>query len=229
MLPPESAVTDQTPSTSIVLVCNNQLDIDILTMLFAARRNFRLVLATTRLNEAVIRMRGLCPDVVVVDPSVHIDAVKRLSEAINKGPGGHLFVLDSRVREGRLHECLRTVSTSYFTRAADADQIVRAVRAAAVSGERYFCPTLEGRVLKTAHGLQLRVDPREPSISTLTDRELQVMRLISEGHSVRECAQRLSLSESTIDNHKARIMKKLRLNKSQHLTRRAIRDGLIVA
>jgi DNA-binding NarL/FixJ family response regulator len=53
------------------------------------------------------------------------------------------------------------------------------------------------------------------------------MRLIALGRSVRDCAHILELAQSTVDNHKSRLMKKLGLRKSQDLTRLAIREGLI--
>ena len=53
------------------------------------------------------------------------------------------------------------------------------------------------------------------------------MLLIAMGYSVRECAKQMHLAASTIDNHKSRLMKKLRIHKSTELTHIAIRDGLI--
>jgi len=64
-------------------------------------------------------------------------------------------------------------------------------------------------------------------LAQLTRRELQVLRLVAQGHSVRQCAEILSRSESTIDNHKARIMKKLGMHRAVELTRFAIREGLV--
>jgi len=58
-------------------------------------------------------------------------------------------------------------------------------------------------------------------------RELEVLRLIAAGHSVKECAKLLGRSTSTIDNHKARLMKKLNCHRLVELTRLAIREGLV--
>jgi DNA-binding NarL/FixJ family response regulator len=64
-------------------------------------------------------------------------------------------------------------------------------------------------------------------LAKLTYRELQVLRLVAEGLSVRQCAEILNRSESTVDNHKARIMKKLGVHRVVELTRFAIREGLV--
>jgi DNA-binding NarL/FixJ family response regulator len=55
-----------------------------------------------------------------------------------------------------------------------------------------------------------------------------VMRLLAQGMSVRDCATKLKLAISTIDNHKARLMKKLNIHKASDLTRIAVREGFIV-
>jgi DNA-binding NarL/FixJ family response regulator len=64
-------------------------------------------------------------------------------------------------------------------------------------------------------------------VAALTSRELDVLRLLARGSSVRDCARQLQLSASTVDNHKTRLMKKLQIHKSSELTQLAIRDGLI--
>lgn len=66
-----------------------------------------------------------------------------------------------------------------------------------------------------------------PVFSKLTNRELEVLTILAEGDTVAECAKKLRLAESTVDNHKSRLMKKLSINKSTGLVRIAIRNGLI--
>lgn len=61
----------------------------------------------------------------------------------------------------------------------------------------------------------------------LSGRELDVWTLIAEGLSVADCAKRLGISQSTADNHKSRLMKKLKVNKSLELVRMAIKHGLV--
>ncbi len=221
--------TDLQPQITLMLVMANRLDQDAVAMLFAHRRRFRIVLSTRSLDEAASRVAGLAPDVVVLDPAIGPNAVHRVAVALSRNDHGQLLVLDTRVHEHRLIESIRAPATSYYTRSISGEHLADAVRAVAAREERLFDPALDHRVLRTPMGLQLRAESEEPTIQQLTARELEVMRLISLGFTVRECAEKLSLSISTIDNHKSRLMKKLRLGKSQHLTRRAIRDGLIEA
>jgi DNA-binding NarL/FixJ family response regulator len=66
-------------------------------------------------------------------------------------------------------------------------------------------------------------------LSYLTGRELDVLRHLAHGHSVRDCSRLLSIAPSTIENHKANIMKKLKVHKTVDLVRIAIRSGLVEA
>ena len=84
------------------------------------------------------------------------------------------------------------------------------------------------RLRLTARGLRLKHTGDEPSLAQLTSRELQIMELLAMGYSVKQSADHLSLAESTIDNHKSRLMKKLDLHKTVELTHKAIKEGLVM-
>jgi DNA-binding NarL/FixJ family response regulator len=66
-------------------------------------------------------------------------------------------------------------------------------------------------------------------LHTLTDRQIEVLKLVAEGHRTREIAKRLGLSIKTIESHRSEIMKRLRIHDVVHLVRYAIRVGLIAA
>jgi DNA-binding NarL/FixJ family response regulator len=117
-------------------------------------------------------------------------------------------------------------AVSYLTRCSGIDVLIAAVYGA-VRGERKFDPAIESRIVRTSQGWRLKQKQGLPSVSQLTNRELEVMRLLAQGQSVRDCASKLNLAESTIDNHKSRLMRKLHVHKAAELTHVAIRDGLI--
>jgi DNA-binding NarL/FixJ family response regulator len=100
------------------------------------------------------------------------------------------------------------------------------VKAASYS-VRVFDPAIDHRVLRTPRGLLLEHHEEQPSVAALTNREREVMELLAQGNSVRDCARVMHLARSTIDNHKSRLMNKLRIHKAAELTQLAIREGLI--
>ena len=75
-------------------------------------------------------------------------------------------------------------------------------------------------------GAETRAPTAEQRLLGLTPRERQVLELIAQGLSVRECAAALKIAESTVDNHKSRLMKKVGVRKSTDLVRFAFRVGV---
>ena len=122
---------------------------------------------------------------------------------------------------------LKLPSFSYITRHTKFEVLANLLSVIAYRGERVFDTRISDRVTTTPHGLKLNQSDDHPSISELTSREMQVMKLLAVGHSVRDCAEKMQLAVSTIDNHKSRMMKKLKIHKATEVTHLAIREGLI--
>jgi DNA-binding NarL/FixJ family response regulator len=159
-------------------------------------------------------------------PNVKRKACQKIVQMVLAGHVQRALVLDERVREALVAAILPFSQMSYLTRQAGSRKLVDSVRSVA-SGERVFDPAIAPRITRTAHGWQLQPAPGQPNIAALTTRELEILKLLAAGRSVRDCAQHLHLSKSTIDNHKTRLMKKLNIHKVTELTHVAIRDGLL--
>jgi len=213
----------------LVILLATPLDCQALSQLFAHKRRLRVVESFSQIELGLEGCRQARPDLLILDPKAGSDVLTKAGELVSKGHAGHLLVLDDRLHEIRLAAALKMPATSYFTRQIDATSLQDAIIKIVSHGQRLFDPKLASRVRRTRRGLRLDSPEDKPSIAHLSVRETEVMRLLAEGKSVRDCALVLQLSESTIDNHKSRLMKKLRLHKVSQLTRRAIRDGLVHA
>jgi DNA-binding NarL/FixJ family response regulator len=123
-----------------------------------------------------------------------------------------------------LFEALRAGASGYVLK-ADADHTLIEACRAAVRGEPFLYP--EGISALVREHFK-RVERGEPVGSDpLTDRETQVVKLIAEGHSGREIAKLLQISEHTVERHREHILDKLGLRDRVALTRYAIRRGLV--
>ena len=182
----------------------------------------------TDIEDAINCCRRTQPRLFVVDPAIGGDALERGLSLVREGAVNHLLVLDARPMEVRLATILGEPAASYFSRMASAPSLAAAMTDMIVAGRRSFDPALAPRLRRSDRGFQLVDAPEHRSISVLSQREQQVMRLLAEGRTVKQCAEALGLSESTIDNHKSRLMKKLGIHKSSELAVRAIRDGLLI-
>ncbi|MFI9273711.1 LuxR C-terminal-related transcriptional regulator [Kitasatospora sp. NPDC052896] len=110
---------------------------------------------------------------------------------------------------------------------ATADQLV-ATLGAAVRGEGAIPPDLLGRLLNQMGRIQRQIlDPRGLSFSGLHQREIEVLRLVSEGHDTREIAQQLAYSERTVKNVLHDVTSRLQLRNRTHAVAYALRQGLI--
>jgi len=164
---------------------------------------------------------------IVIDSTGEFDAVAIAAETLQRKYAKHVVVLDDRVRDGLLDRLLGYNHVSYLLRRSGFQNLVDAILRISESGFRVFDPTIAQRVVRTPSGFRLKQGEGESSVACLTKREREIMRLLASGQSVRHCAHELQLAESTIDNHKSRLMKKLHIHKMAEMTQLAIRDGLI--
>lgn len=211
----------------LVIVTRLRLDGDALAALFQAHADFHVLCTTTSVKVASVVGRHRLPDVVLLDATLisrqEDQDSSSLFEQIGKVP---ILLLDDDVNNGRLASILNAPRVGYLTRSAPFSELAAGIHRL-ISGERVFDPAARSRLHQTPHGWQLRRDENGSHLATLTPREIEVLKLVALGHSVKDCAELLDLAPSTVDNHKARLMKKLGVHKALDLTRLAIREGLV--
>ena len=222
-----SAKSRKNKTVRLLLLLSSSLDCAAISGLLSLRRGISLVGSSSDLDFGLARCRQKRPKLLIVDPQLDDQAIELAVATMRSGFSKHVMVLDDRVHEGLVAELLPMPSVSYMTRQAGADSLHAAIMEAARGKERVFDPAIDHRVLRTPGGLRLELHHDQPSVAALTAREREIMRLLALGKSVRDCAQQLHLAVSTIDNHKARMMKKLQIHKAVEVTHIAIRDGLI--
>jgi two-component system invasion response regulator UvrY len=195
--------------------------------LFQANSDFRVLCATTSSTVAVTVCRHRRPDVILLDAGLigrdGCQSLRSFAHQIGEIP---IMLLDDEANDARLTAALATPSFSYFTRGSPFPELADGVRQLARS-QRAFCLAVKSRIQQTSNGWQFRHDQHRSPLADLTPREIEVLRLIALGNSVRDCAEILKLAASTVDNHKARLMKKLGVHKALELTRLAVREGLV--
>jgi two-component system response regulator NreC len=160
------------------------------------------------------------PTVLVLDLNMpgedSLPAIPRFGEA---SPDTAVVVLTMQSEPGFAREALRSGARAYVLKEAADDELVEAIRAAA-AGETYLNPKL---------GARLAAEPDAPAAppDDLTDREVDVLRLIALGHTNAEIGQQLYLSVRTVETHRAHIQQKLRRTKRAELVRYALEHGLV--
>ncbi len=217
-----------TAAARVVLLGATPLDSELLSRALNEYQHVDIQAATNELNACLAYCQSLRPEVLVVDPNTSNEVVSPLLRLAETGVIEHLLVLDDRVRQGRLAALLEHRQVSYVTRQSSVEVLALCLQQLTQTGRRVFDPAVRGRIRRKSRGLTLEHSANGPSLGMLTSREVEVMTLLAQGFSVRRCAEKLQLAESTIDNHKSRLMKKLDIHKIVELTHLAIREGLVV-
>jgi len=175
-------------------------------------------------GEALAEARRLQPDFILLDLTLPdgngLDLLPRLQLA---APGAKVIVLTMHEGEDYFFRALQGGAVGYVIKSGDPEHILAALRAV-LDGGVYLYPSLA----KSLVGQHLHGAPK-PVGSDLSPRELEVLRLIAEGKSNKEIAATLSISVTTAQTHRNRIMEKVGLHTAAELVRYAIRRGIISA
>ena len=164
-------------------------------------------------------------DLAVLDVAMPgLTGLQVARELTARRPELRSLLLSMHDSEQYLFEALRVGASGYVLK-ADADHTLIEACRAAMRGEPFLYPDgistlVRDHLERAERGEPIRSDP-------LTDRETQVVKLIAEGHSGREIAELLHLSEHTVERHREHILGKLGLRDRVALTRYAIRRGLV--
>jgi two-component system response regulator NreC len=172
------------------------------------------------LSETLRKVRAIRPDVLVLDLNLgaesSLPSIPQLREDV---PDTAIVVLTMQNEPGFAREALQAGAAGYVLKEAADDELVEAVRAAA-RGETYLNPKL---------GARLAAEPPAPAgpADDLSDREVEVLRLIALGNTNAEIAEQLFLSVRTVESHRAHIQHKLARTTRAELVAYALDRGLI--
>jgi DNA-binding NarL/FixJ family response regulator len=143
-------------------------------------------------------------------------------ELSRRRPDLRVLILSMYENEQFLFEALKAGASGYVLKTGD-DDIVDACRAA-MRGDSFLYPSA---VRTLVRDFIARADQRGGEFDLLTPRELEVLKLIAEGHTSKEIAEMLVISVKTVDRHRTNMLDKLGMRDRVELTRYAIRRGLI--
>ncbi len=174
--------------------------------------------------EAVTLAAQYVPDVILMDLIMpNMDGVEATRRVKQVSPRSQIVVLTSYHEDEHIFPALKAGALSYILKDLSADELASAVRKAAV-GEAVLHPRVAARVIKELQGK--REDNLNP-FTELSERELEVLKLIADGMSNAEMAAKLVLSEKTIKGHVSNILSKLHLVDRTQAAVYAWREGVV--
>jgi len=169
-------------------------------------------------RELVTLVESLMPDVVMTDISMPgMDGIAAIAEIHTRWPQVKLLVLSMYDTVDFVKRAVANGACGYLMKDAPPFELEQALRSVMATGT-YFSPSIAQRLLQ----------PSEPTADDeLTERQVEILRLIAQGKASKEIAYDLGLSPKTVDVHRARIMERLQINDIASLTLYAVRKGLI--
>ncbi len=173
--------------------------------------------------KAIEAIANLKPDMVIVDISLQTtDGIELIKRIKAKDESLSILVLSMHDEALYTERALRAGASGYIMKQQANEQVVAAIRQV-LSGEIYVSDSMKAKLLRKM------VDPRPAVggtlIESLSDRELEVFRLIGRGYRTRQIAEMLHVSVKTVDSYRENIKQKLKLRDATELLQQAIQWG----
>ena len=179
-------------------------------------------------REAVEKTGDLSPDVVLMDVRMEemdgIEATRHILDAQPDGP--RVLILTTFDLDEYVYDALGAGASGFLLKDAKSEALFEAVRVVA-AGEALLAPNITRRLINEFARLRPAFPTQPDSLSWLTERETEVLRLIAEGLSNSEIAERLSVSDETVKTHVSRILSKLGLRDRTQAVVVAYETGLV--
>lgn len=214
------------PVIRIVLADDHALVRRSVAALLRTHPEFDVVADVSTTDAAVAACSTHQPDVLLLDVDIPgIESFEAARRATSASPVTKVVFLSAFTHDRYIEAALEAGAMGYVTKSEPPEQLVGAIRAV-VGGDCYFSPDVRRRLVVDEHGASLSLEVKSRS-STMTPREVEVLRYIARGLSKKQIASLMQLSVKTVENHAANLMTRLGIHDRVELTRFAIREGLV--
>lgn len=175
-------------------------------------------------RQTVELARQLKPDIILLDVSMNgvsgLEALQALATAV---PDTRVLMLSMHADADVVFSALEKGARGYLLKDAAVDELHQALNAVG-RGQRYLSSAIAEPVIEQALA---RNHPTPPAAQSLTERQIEILRLISRGVTSRLIAEGLGLSLKTVEAHRAQIMKRLHIHDVAGLVLYAVREGIV--
>lgn len=210
-------------SLSVLLADDHKIVRDGLRTLLQKNSDIEVIAEAEDGRETVQLARKLTPAIVVMDIAMpDLNGIEATRQIMAEQPGIKVIALSMHSDKRFVMEMLKAGASAYLLKDCAFEELILAIRAV-MENKTYLSPGIAGVVVEDL----IHSRKEEPSVfSVLTDREREVLQLLSEGQTTKEIASHLLVSIKTIETHRNRIMDKLGIHTIAELTKYAIREGL---
>jgi len=206
----------------ILIADDHEVVAEGLKHLVQAQSDLEVVATVGDGREAVRVAKETEPDVVLMDLSMpELNGADATRAIIDARPECRVIVLSMYAEREYVRRALKAGATGYVVKRSAAKELVEAIRAVH-SGQRYLSPRVADVVID-----DYAADGKADLLEKLSTREREVLQLLAEGRTGSEIAQRLTLSQKTVETYRARLVEKLGIRDVAGLVKFAIQRGLV--
>lgn len=170
-------------------------------------------------EDALLKVADLAPDVILMDLLLpNMSGIETIRAIMNAHPETAILALTSVLEDDYIVRAMQAGAVGYLLKDTEAGELIRAIRAAA-SGQIQLSPRVAARLLSET--------PATPTQEALTEREVEVLKLLAFGQSNRQISQSLQITEKTVKTHVSNILGKLGVASRTQAALYAVKVGIV--
>src|SRR5579863_2037929 len=197
-----------------------------LKMMLNAQPDMEVVGEAQDGNHAISEARRLQPDIVLMDITMpDIDGIEATRQIKKMQPEVKVLVLTMHENDEYVFQALRAGASGYILKEAADTELITALHVLR-SGQFYLSPSAQS-VIVGDYLQRVHTGEEKDSYNNLTEREKEILKLVAEGYTNNQIAERLVISPKTVDTHRTHVMDKLNLHSRAELVKYAMRRGLL--
>ena len=179
-------------------------------------------------HEAVQKAEELMPDVILMDVRMpHRSGIEATQQIKDLLPHVKILMLTISDEEADLYDAIKAGASGYLLKEISIDEVADAVRSV-WAGQSRISPSMAAKLLTEFAAMSKRADERQQlPAPRLTEREMEVLKLVAQGMNNRDIAKELFISENTVKNHIRNILEKLHLHSRMEAVVYAVREKLL--
>ena len=210
----------------IIIVDDHKMFRDGIRALLEKEKNMEVVADAKDANELISILKNTTPDIILMDIDMgETNGIDATIEVKKNYPDINILALSMHGEHNYILKMLEAGATGYILKNAGKEEMLTAILSVA-SGDSYFSREVSSRLIEYLNKPKVNIKNTDKDIP-LTNREIEILKLIAQEYSNSEIAEELFISIRTVDTHRRNLIEKLGVKNTAGLVRFAIRKGLV--
>jgi DNA-binding NarL/FixJ family response regulator len=213
------------PKHKILIADDHAMIRDGIKTLLKQNRDYVVAGEAVNGNEAVEKYKILSPDLVILDISMPgLNGMEAAREILEDDPAARIIMLSMYDDEDYISQCIEYGVKGFVVKNESGGELDYAIKSV-LDGRNYFSNRVQEVIVKKYTSAATRRRQKEPEVK-LTSREMEIIKLISDGLTSQQMADKLFISPRTVETHRANLMKKVGVKNAIELVKKAEKMGL---